>query len=165
MMAVVRYCTPEWLEESSKIYRADPAVQKALEKVTVKFFFRVRADPSWGIDPDILFGTVVEKGALLDLSFHSEAAAKEKADFIAAATVQEWKKVLRKDAKVLTELMLRKIVLEQGSMTEALPLMPHAPTLVDVLTKAELRFPDEMGPEELERYRKDVQAFRARLGV
>ena len=164
-MTVVRYCTPEWLEESARIYRADPAVQKALEKVTVKFFFRVRADPAWAIDKDILFGTVVEKGALLDLAFFSEKAAREKADFVAAATPQEWKRVLRKEAKVLTEMMLRKIVLEQGSMAEALPLMPHAPTLVNVLTKAELQFPDEMSPSELERFRKDVGEYRARLGV
>jgi hypothetical protein len=161
----LRYCTPEWLEESARIYRADPAIQKELQKVSVKFLFRVRADPSWGIENDILFGTVVEKGALLDLTFFSEQAGRETADFIASATPQEWKKVLRKEAKVLTELMLRKIVLEQGSMADALPLMPHAPALVDVLTKTELRFPDEMNREELEEFRKYVREFRARLGV
>jgi hypothetical protein len=161
----LRYCTPEWLEESARIYRADPAIQKELQKVSVKFLFRVRAEPSWGIESDILFGTVVEKGVLLDLAFFSEKAARETADFIAAATPQEWKKVLRKEAKVLTELMLRKVVLEQGSMADALPLMPHAPALVDVLTKTELRFPDEMSAEELEDYRKYVRDFRARLDV
>jgi hypothetical protein len=161
----LRYCTPEWLEESARIYRADPAFQKQLQKVSVKFFPLVRADPSWGIESDILFGIVLEKGALLDLSFFSEKTARETADFIAAATPQEWKKVLRKDAKVLTELMLRKIVLEQGSMADALPLMPHAPAVVDVLTKTELRFPDEMSPEELEEYRRYMRDFRARLGV
>lgn len=164
-MTAIGYPTPKWLEESARIYRADPAVQKELEKVTVKIAFRIKADPAWGLDKDLLFWTVVEKGELKDLRFISEAAAKQDAQYIMAATPQEWKKILRKDAKVLSELMLRKIVLEQGSMAEALGLMPHAPTLVNVLTKAELRFPDEMSPEELAGHRKTIQDFRASQGV
>jgi hypothetical protein len=164
-MTAIGYPSPKWLEESAKIYRANPAVQKELEKVTVKIAFRIKAEPAWGIEKDLLFWTVVEKGQLKELSFLSDAAAKRDAQYIMAATPQEWKKILRKEVKVLSELMLRKIVLEQGSMTEALALMPHAPTLVDVLTKAELRFPDEMSPEELAAHRKAIEDFRAGQGV
>jgi hypothetical protein len=33
------------------------------------------------------------------------------------------------------------------------------------LTQLELQFPDEMSPQELEQYRRDMQAFRKELGV
>ena len=33
----IRYCTPEWLEESAKLYRATDHFEKALKKVTTNF--------------------------------------------------------------------------------------------------------------------------------
>ena len=164
-MAAVRYCTPEWLEESARIYRSSPEIQNELRKLTTKIFFRIQAEPAWGIDPDIYFGAVVEAGALRELGFVSAEAAKQTSDFIMGATAPEWKRVLRKETKVITELMLRKIVLEKGSMASALQLMPYAPAFIDSLTKVELRFPDEMAAEELEQYKAYVKEFRSRLQV
>jgi hypothetical protein len=164
-MTVCRYCTPEWLQESAEIYRATPKFQKQLEKVTVKVFYRIKAEPVWGIDRDILFGAIVDRGELLDLAFFSEDAARETAEYIMAATPQEWKKILRKDSKFLTDFMLGKIALEQGSKVGVLGLAPHANTFIDALTQVELRFPDEFTPQELEEYRAYVEEFRTRLGV
>jgi putative sterol carrier protein len=164
-MTVVRYPSPEWLEESLKTYQASPEMQEELRKITVKIFFRIGTDPAWGLETDLYFGGVLEKGQLLELAFASEQDAKARGQFIMGATPQVWKKVLTKESKALTELMLRRIVLEQGSMTEALGLMPHAPALIDALTKTELRFPDDMDEPELAGHKKFIQEFRARLGV
>ncbi len=159
------YCTPEWLEESARIYRATPELQEQLKKVTTKVFYRVEAEPAWGIDEDLLFGAVVKEGELKELGFFSEEAARETADFIMAATPQEWKKILRKDSKFLTDFMLGRITLEQGSKVGVLGLAPYANSFIDALTQVELKFPDELTPEELEAYRARVKAFRAELGV
>ena len=164
-MIVCRYCTPEWLEESARAYRKSPALQKRLETVTTSVVFRVTADTEWGIDQAILFGASVDKGKLLELGFLSGETARESAEFILAATPQVWKKVLRKDAKFVAEFMLGRIVLEQGTVVGVLGLAPHATTFVDTLTQVDLRFPDELTPEEMETYRSDVEAFRTRLGV
>jgi hypothetical protein len=164
-MTAVRYCTPEWLEESAKLYRETPELRKRLEPVTTNIVFRVTAEPAWGLDGDILFGASVEKGELLELRYFSEEDARESAEFILAATPQVWKKVLRKDAKFVAEFMLGRIVLEQGTVVGVLGLAPHATTFVDALTQVELRFPDEFTTEELEAYRVDVATFRARPGV
>ena len=164
-MTVCRYCTPEWLEESARIYRATPRFHKQLEKVTVKVFYRIKAEPAWGIDRDILFGAIVNKGELEKLAFFSEEAARATAEYIMTATPQEWKKILRKENKFLTDFMLGRITLEQGSMVGVLGLAPHANTFVDALTQVELRFPDELTPQELEEYRGYVEEFRTRLGV
>jgi hypothetical protein len=164
-MTVCRYCTPEWLQESAEIYRATPRFQKQLEKVTVKVFYRIKAEPVWGIDRDILFGAIVDRGELLDLAFFSEDAARDTAEYIMAATPQEWKKILRKDSKFLTDFMLGKIALEHGSKVGVLGLAPHANTFIDALTQVELRFPDEFTPQELEEYRAYLEEFRTRLGV
>jgi diaminopimelate decarboxylase len=60
-MATYQYCTPQWLEESAKIYRSKPEFQERLKKVSAKVCYRVKAEPAWGIDKDILFGTFVER--------------------------------------------------------------------------------------------------------
>ena len=164
-MSTYRYCTPEWLVESAKIYRSTPAFQENLKKVTTKICFRVTADPQWGLDQDILFGAVVEAGDLVELDFYSEEQAQEMAEFIISATPQEWKLILRKDNKFITDFMLGKIQLEQGSKVGIIGIAPYAPFFVDALTQVELIFPDELSPRELEGYRADLIKFREEHGL
>ena len=164
-MNTVRYCTPEWLEESAKGYQANAKYQKEFAKMTLTLCFRVKAESTWGIDEDIIFGADVEKGKLNKLVFFSEEAAKEEAEYIVAATPQEWKKILRKQSKFVTDFMLGKIKLEHGSKVGVLGVAPHANTVVDLLTQVDLQFPDEMSEQELAEYRAHFEEFRAELGV
>jgi hypothetical protein len=164
-MTVYLYCTPEWLEESARLYRVTPRFEKELAKVTTKVFYRIKAEPTWGIEDDIIFGATVESGVLGELAFFSEEEARARADFIMAASPQEWKMILRKERKFLTDFMTGKITLEQGSKVGVLGLAPYANIFIDALTQVDLRFPDEMEPAELEAYRARVGEFRAELGV
>lgn len=164
-MVICNYCTPEWFEHSTRLYKENPKFQKELEKVTTKVFYRVKSDSEWGIDRDFLFGAIVNRGDLEKLAFFSETEAKQVADFIMSATPQEWKKILRKDNKFLTDFMLGKIALEQGSKVGVLGLAPYANTFIEALTQVELKFQDELTPNELEEYRKYTQEFRAELGI
>ena len=161
----IRYCTPEWLEESSRLYRITSRFENELKRVTAKIFFRITAESAWGIEADIIFGAVVEEGKLLELDFYSEEEARKKSDFILAATPQNWKGVLRKDKKFITEFLLGKITQEQGSKTALLKITPYADHFVNALTQFELQFPDEMTAEELEAYRADLSEFRKKAGV
>jgi hypothetical protein len=164
-MTVCQYCTPEWLEESARLAQSNAQLKKALAKLSVKTCFRVKAEPAWGIEADILFGAFLDRGELTRLGFMNEAEAKQQADYILAATPQEWKRVLRKESKFVSDFMLGKIVLEQGSKVGILGLAPHSGALVDALTLAPLQFPDEMSPDELARYCTRIKEFRSRLVV
>jgi hypothetical protein len=161
----IRYCSPEWLEESASRYRATDRFESTLKKITTNIFYRIKAEPAWGIDEDILFGAVVEEGKLLEMSFLSEAEVQERADFILAATPQVWKGILRKDKKFISEFMMGKVTLESGSKPGLLKITPYANHFVDALTQFELQFPDEMTAEEVETYRTDLAAFRQKAGV
>ncbi|MGQ9648184.1 MAG: hypothetical protein ACUVWO_16780 [Thermodesulfobacteriota bacterium] len=164
-MIKCQYCTPEWLEESGRIYRSNPDLEEKLKKVSAKVCFRVKAEPAWGIEKDIIFGTFIEAGKLTRIAFFSEEEAKREAVYLMAATPQEWKRVLRKESKFLTDFMLGRIKLEKGSKINILGLAPYAPLLVDALTQVELQFPDEMSGEELTKYRAYMEEFRKNLGV
>jgi hypothetical protein len=164
-MAVCQYCTPQWLEESANAYRADPSFEDKLQKLSVKMCYRIKAEPTWGIEQDIIFGMFVEKGALTKMAFFSEEQALDQAEYILSATVQEWKNILRRNSKFVTDFVLGKIKLEHGSKVGVLAIAPHANVVVDALTQVELQFPDEMSTEELAQYRSDVKNFRAQLGV
>jgi putative sterol carrier protein len=162
---MIRYCSPEWLEESAKLYRTTDHFENSLKKVTTKIFYRITADPAWGIEEDIYFGAEVDAGNLLELSFFSETETKNKADFILSATPQVWKGILRKDKKFISEFMLGKVKLESGSKPGLLKITPYANHFVDALTQFPLQFPDEMSAEELEAYRADLAVFREMAGV
>ena len=164
-MAACQYCTPQWLEESGKSYQSNPEFKQKLKKLSAKVCYRVKAEPAWGIDKDIIFGMFVDKGELTKIAFFSEADALKEAEYIIAATPQEWKKILRKQSKFITDFMLGKIKLEHGSKVGVLGVAPHANTVVDLLTQMDLKFPDEMSEEELTAYRTNFKEFRASLDV
>ncbi len=159
------YCTPEWLEESARIYRATPRFQEALKRVSVRVFYRVTAESEWGIDSDFIFGALVTQGVLNDLRFFSEDETKEKAEFVMAASPQEWKLILRKEHKFLTDFMLGKVKLEYGSKVGVLGIAPYADTFIDALTQVNLQFQDELSPQQLDEYREYASQFRSKLGV
>jgi putative sterol carrier protein len=164
-MTTCQYCTPEWLEETARIYGSDPDLEGKLRKLSAKICFRIKAEPSWGIEKDIIFGTFIEEGKLMKIAFFSEEDAKRESEYLMAATPQEWKKVLRKENKFLTDFMLGRIKLEKGNKVTVLGLAPYAPTVIDALTKVQIQFPDEMSGEELTRYRAYVEEFRKNMSV
>jgi hypothetical protein len=159
------YCTPEWLEESVRIYRATPSFQEKMKRLSVSVFYRVIAEPEWGIDPDFIFGAIVTNGALDELRFYSEDEAKKMAEIIMAASPLQWKLLLRKEHKFVTDFLLGKIKLEKGNMAGALGMAPYAETFIDALTQVNLQFQDELNPQQLNDYRVYAAQFRSKLGV
>jgi hypothetical protein len=164
-MTRVQYCTPKWLEETAKIYAARPEFKEKLRKLSVKMCFRVNAEPAWGIDADIIFGAFFEQGDLTRFTFFSEEDARRESEYILAASPQQWKKLLRKQSKFVTDFMLGKIKLEMGSKVGVLGVAPHSGNIVDWLTQVEIQFPDEMTDDERAEYRSNMAAFRQELGV
>jgi putative sterol carrier protein len=164
-MTVLRYCTPEWLDKNAEGYQQNPIFQKALQKLSMSVCFKVNAEPAWGLNEAVFFIASVDKGKLLKLAFVQEDEAHREADFILAASPQEWKKILRKESKFVADFMLGKIDLEKGSKVGVISLAPHSNTFIDALTQYPLQFPDEMSPEELESYRSDVVSYRRTLKV
>jgi hypothetical protein len=164
-MTVCQYCTPEWLEESALNYGRKPEFKEQLKKLSIKLCYLVRAEPAWGIDDDIIFGMFFEQGDLARLEFFDKDQAFGQADYVLGATPQEWKRLLRKKGKFVTDFMLGKVSLEHGSKVGVLSVAPHANTIVDALTQVELQFPDEMSAQELDTYRTKVKAFREELAV
>ncbi len=164
-MTQCQYCTPEWLEQSVKAFNANPNFRESLKTFSAKMCYRVMAEPAWGIDRDIIFGAFFEKGQLTKLAFFSEDAARAEADYILSATPQEWKKILRKDNKFVTDFMLGHIKLEMGSKPGVLGIAPHADKIINAITQVSVQFPDEMSPEELASYRTYMERFRTSLGL
>jgi putative sterol carrier protein len=164
-MTTCLYCTPEWLSETAARYPQNPKFKERLRKLSIKMAYRVKAEPAWGIDQDIIFCLYLEAGDLTCVEFLTEERASQEADYILSATPQEWKRLLRREGKFVTDFMLGKISLEQGSRVGILGVAPHADTVVEALTQVTLRFPDELTAEELEAYRANMQSFRQELGV
>ncbi len=164
-MTTFYYCTPEWLEETARLYRANPQGKEKLKKLSGKMVYRVKAEPLWGIEKDIFFCLFFEQGELIKLELVSEEEGKTEAEFIMGATPQSWKKILRKENKFITDFMLGKIKLEKGSKIGVLAVAPHANNVIELLTSVELVFPDELSTDEFEQYKINMKSFRKELGV
>jgi len=164
-MTTHQFCTPEWLEESARIYRASPDAKDKLKKLTVKICYRVKSDPDWGIGEDIIFGAFFDKGELGTLNFFTEDEAFQEAEYLMAATPRTWKKILRKNRDFITDFMLGKINLELGIKVKILELLLHVNNILDFLTQVDLQFPDEMSEDELTMYRSKMETFRREKGL
>ncbi len=164
-MATHIYPSPAWLEESAITYRSTPKFENALKKITTRIYMRIKSEPSWGIAGDMIFGAEVENGVLLELGFVPETEAKAKAEFILTATPQEWKRILTKDSKFVTDFMLGKIQLEQGNKVTLLKIVPRADTFVESLTQVDLKFPDDLTAEELEVFCDELARIRLEKGI
>jgi hypothetical protein len=164
-MSTCLYCTPEWLAETAAHYPQNPTFKERLRKLSIKMAYRIKAEPAWGIEKDIIFCLFFDAGDLTRVEFLSEAQARQEAEYILSATPQEWKRLLRREGKFVTDFMLGRISLEQGSRVGILGVAPHADTVVEALTQVPLQFPDELTAGELEAYRVNMQTFRQQLGV
>ena len=158
------YCTPEWLKESHDLYQSNPEAKQKLKKLTANMAYRVKAEPSWGIDKDVYFCVFFNAGELNKLELVSKDAA-ENAEYLLTATPQTWKSVLTKNSKFISDFMLGKIKLEKGSKVGVLSIAPHANNVLDALTPMKLVYPDELSHEDLEQYRTNMEGFRKELNV
>ena len=154
-----QFCTPEWLEESARIYSASPDAKDKLKKLTAKICYRVKSDPDWGVSEDIIFGAFFDKGDLRTLNFFTEDEAFQEAEYLMAATPRTWKNILRKKRDFVTDFMLGKIRLELGTKVKILELALHVNNIFDFFTQVDLQFPDEMSANELTTYRSKIDTF------
>ena len=164
-MTVYNYCSPEWLEESANRYSQNEELKSKLKKLSAKMGFKVTANPGHGLDNDIVFAAFIDNGNLTRLSFISEEEARAKCDYILMAETSEWSQILRKKFKFIARFMMQKVKLDHGEKIDVLKLGPYANDLVEVLTQADVRYPDEMSEAEIESFREKLNVFRSRIKV
>ena len=164
---MIPYATPEWVEDMGKNYRADPDnAGKIFKGMTIFLAFRIQADPKFGLDEDIDFGTHIVDGVLQDDSvLLSKEESEQKADFIVTAPPSVWKKVIRKQEGFVSAFMTGKIGLDKGEAPKIIALAAKSPAVVECFYKTDTEWPDEMSPQRLEEYRAQVKEFRERLKV
>ena len=159
-MATYQFCTPEWLEESFRIYKANPIIKYKLKNLKAKICCRVNSDPDWCISKDIIFGMFIDRGNLKELKIFTENEAFREAEYLMSAMPREWKKILIKEHEFATDLMLGKITLELGTKIKMLELSFHLNNIFDFLAQADLQFPDEMSKGELAAFGSKMETLR-----
>ena len=158
-MATYIYPDPAWVDDSVAFY--DETFEKKLVKLSGVFGYEILSEPEWGIETDLYILMEIDAGKLIQFRHCPKEEAYDKAKFVLGATPQAWKRILTKKDKFVGAFMGGRVKLKKGNTVGALALGPHAGNLVDVLTQVELRFPDDLSPEELEQFKKDLAAKRA----
>ncbi len=161
------YATPEWLEGVRTNYAADPDNQSKIFKgLNIFLTFRVEADAKLGIERDLYFALHWVDGALQPDSTHlSRADAEKKSDFILAAPLPVWKKLIKKEAGFVSTFMTGKVKVDKGSGPRIMALASKSPMVVDAFNKMDTEWPDEMPPQRLKEYAARMDDFRRRSRV
>ncbi|MEN8246804.1 MAG: SCP2 sterol-binding domain-containing protein [Thermodesulfobacteriota bacterium] len=162
-MTTYVYPQPEWVDDSVAKY--DEGFEKKLASLSGKFAFQIDAEPDWGIEGDLFISMALEAGKLKEFKHCSKDYAFDTADFVLSATPPAWKRILTKKDKFVGAFMGGRVKLEKGDTVGALALGPHANTLVDVLTQVDLKFPDDLSPEELETFKGELAQKRSDRGI
>ena len=162
-MTTYVYPQPEWTEESAALY--GESFEKKLAILSGNFAYRINAEPDWGIEEDLFFTMFLEAGKLRELKHCTKEHAFDRADFLLSAAPSTWKKILTKKEKFVGAFLGGRIKLEKGETVGAMAVAPHANTLVDVLTQVDLKFPDELSPEELASFKSELAQKRSELGI
>lgn len=157
------YPQPEWVDDSVAMY--DEGFEKKLASLSGKFAYQITAEPDWGIEDDLFISMALEAGKLIEFKHCSKEYAFDNADFVLAATPPAWKKILTKKDKFVGAFMGGRVKLAKGDTVGALALGPHANTLVDVLTQVDLKFPDDLSPDELESFKAELAQKRSERGI
>jgi len=163
-MAIYQFCTSEWLEESFQIYMANPLIKYKLKNFKAKICCRVNSDTDWGISEDIIFGMFIDRGELKTLKIFKEDEAFQKSEFLMAAIPKEWKKIFRKEHEFAESLILDKIKLELGTKIKMLKYAHYMNTIINMLTRVDLQFPDEMSSHGLLEYQSKMETLRRERG-
>ena len=162
-MATYIYPDPVWVDDSVPFYNED--FEKKLRKLSGVFGYEILAEPEWGIDSDLYILMEIDEGKLIEFKHCSKEVAYDRSKFVLGATPQAWKRILTKKDKFVGAFMGGRVKLKKGNTVGALALGPHAGNLVDVLTQVDLKFPDDLSPEELEAFKKDLAAKRSERGI
>ena len=164
-MTTYQYCTPEWLSESLNNYQENPKLKETFKRLIMKIAFRITADPTLGIDQDIIFAAYMNQGEIEKLAFVSKAEAEKEAEYILSSSPRQWSQLLRKETMFAGEVMMGRIAIDKGSKPGVIRIAPYSTAFVDALTQIDVQYPDEMSVDEIEKYRETLHQFRAELGV
>ena len=164
-MTTYQYCTPEWLSESLKNFQENPKLKETFKRLIMKIAFRITADPTLGIDQDIIFAAYMNQGEIEKLAFVSKTEAEKEAEYILSSSPRQWSQLLRKETMFAGEVMMGRIAIDKGSKPGVIRIAPYSTAFVDALTQIDVQYPDEMSTDELEKYRETLHQFRAELGV
>jgi putative sterol carrier protein len=156
-MAQVKYLTPEYMEAVTVAFQ-DPQAIKALEKLTTKLAWRVKAEPSWGLDQDIMYAAEIKAGVISPLHYVTEEEAKSFAEFFMVAKPETWKKIDTGKADFAAQLVMQKVKLGKGSMMQMMKLAPYSKDMNKVMMTLDVLYPDQMSPDVLADYRKTMSA-------
>ena len=162
-MTTYIYPQPEWVDDCVAKY--DAGFEKKLASLSGKFAYQITTEPEWGIDADLFISMILNGGKLVEFKHCSKDYAYETADFVLSATPQAWKRILTKKDKFVGAFMGGRVKLQKGDTVGALALGPHANTLVDVLTQVDLKFPDDLSPEELAAFKTELAQKRSARGI
>jgi len=162
-MTTYVYPQPEWPDASAELY--NEGFEKKLAALSGKFGFQIGAEPDWGIEEEVYLSMILDAGKLVEFKSCSKDYAYDTSDYIMGATPQAWKRILTKKDKFVGAFMGGRVKLEKGDTVGALALGPHANTLVDVISQVELKFPDDLSPEELGTFKADFAKSRSERGI
>jgi putative sterol carrier protein len=159
--------TPEWVSEFEAKIQGDARYKEVAKKWEGSVVLVFKADPQAGFETDVF--------VFMDL-WHGEchfarlvpSDAGRSGDYVLEGEYNRWKRIMKNELNVVTELATRGIKLVPFEFKKAAKLTAAAQAalrLVDLSRQVGTQFPDELQPDQLTSFRALLRDLQENFGI
>jgi putative sterol carrier protein len=163
-----RLGTPEFCFECQKAINDNSEYAKLSKGLAATDILVILAEPVAGLDEDLYLSIRLEGGGCPCLRLiprdEAEKVGDIKENLTITGTYEQWKSVFRGELDILNALVGRKMNMK-GSLPLVMKYTKASKKLIDIVGSVNPVFPDELDPDELEKFRAHVNEIRGEFGV
>jgi putative sterol carrier protein len=149
--------TKEWIENAKKAYEANPDMKEVAKAMTLNMCMKMMAKPEAGLDEDLNIVMDI-KGGAISIKFASDEEAK-KASYVISMDYEIGKGMMVGKVDMMQAFMGGKVKMLQGNMMDMAKYAGTMPKMMGGMgaMMADTQWPDELSPDEREKFKKDLQ--------
>ena len=149
--------TKDWIENAKKAYAANPDKEEVAKAMTMNLCMKMVKKPEAGLDEDLNIVMDIKEGSI-SMKFASEEEAK-KASYVISMDYDTGKGMMTGKVDMMQAFMGGKVKMMKGNMMDMAKYAGTMPKMMGGMgaIMADTQWPDELSPDEREKFKKDLQ--------
>lgn len=155
--------TPEWVDKYKQALNEDEKFAEVAKAWDFPMALGIGANPEYGIETELFIWLDIFQGKCRVAKLMPGEATDE-APYLMSGTYGIWQEVVRGEKEALKSVMQGKMSL-RGDLGKIMKFVPAAKKLGELSGSFEAVWPDELSPDDLEKFKVEFSEIRTQLGV
>jgi putative sterol carrier protein len=149
--------TKDWIENAKKAYEGNPDMKEVAKAMTLNLCMKMTKKPEAGLDEDLNIVMDIKEGSI-SVKFASEEESK-KAPYVISMDYDTGKGMMTGKVDMMQAFMGGKVKMMKGNMMDMAKYAGQMPKMMGGMSAimADTQWPDELSPDEREKFKKDLQ--------